>query len=264
MLIKDVANYIEKLAPVNIACDWDNVGLIVGNLNDEVKKIMVTLDVDRFVVNEAAKEGVNLIVSHHPLMFNPIRKLTSQDEFQSVLIELVKNGISLYSAHTNLDSARGGLNDFLAQKMGLTNTKVLDVTGENELGEYGFGRFAKLYKEERLIDIVRKCKETFELDAVKYCGDDNRVIKTVAVNSGGGSSSMEKCFENNIDLFITGDFKYNTIREAYERGLAVIDAGHYNTEKIVMDLFYDYLSKQFNDVPIIKSKSNIDIVKICE
>ena len=264
MKVKDIAYHIEKLCPKSLACEWDNVGLLIGNAENEVTKILVTLDVDIFVVREAIDCGANLIVSHHPLMFNAIRRLTEQDASQKVLMELVKNDISLYSAHTNLDVAPDGLNDFLAKKLGFADTEILDLTGEYDGKICGFGRIFELDEPKKFIEIVNDCKNKLNLCAVRYCGDDDRKIKRIAVNSGGGTSSMNCCFEKNVDLFITGDFKYNVLRDACENNLAVIDAGHYNTEVIVKDLFFDYLSDKFGRDIIIKSRKNIDIVKICE
>lgn len=262
--VNDIAMYIEKLAPTYLACEWDNVGLIIGNKSNIVSKILVTLDVDINVVYEAVKNGCNLIVSHHPLMFNPIKRLNEENAEQRVLMELVKNNISLYSAHTNLDVAPAGLNDYMALKLGIENADVLEITDEYNGKTCGFGRYATLKTPMKLFEILKLCKNAFSLKAIKYCGDENRLIKKIAVNCGGGSSSLNECYKHNIDLFISGDFKYNTFRNAYENGVCVIDAGHFNSEFIVKELFCEYLTKEFKDIEIIKSQKNTDIVNIYE
>lgn len=262
--VNDIATHIEKLSPTYLACEWDNVGLIIGNKSNYVNKILVTLDVDIDVVSEAVKNGCNLIVSHHPLMFHPVKRLNDEVADQKVLIELVKNNISLYSAHTNLDVAPGGLNDYMAAKLGMEDTNILEITGEFDGKVCGFGRYATLKSPMKLYEILNLCKNVFSLDAIKYCGDKNRLIRKVAINCGGGSGSLSECYKYDIDLFISGDFKYNTFRDAYENGICVIDAGHYNSEFIVKDLLLEYISKDFNDIEIIKSKNNIDIVNIYE
>lgn len=262
--VNDIASYIEKLAPTYLACEWDNVGLIVGNKSNIISKILVTLDVDINVVNEAVKNGCNLIVSHHPLMFHPIKRLNEDNSCEKVLMELVKNNISLYSAHTNLDVAPGGLNDRIASKLGMEDTQILEITGEYNGKECGFGRYATLKTPKKFSEILAICKKVFSLKSIKYCGDINKKIKTIAINCGGGSSSLSECYKYDIDVFISGDFKYNTFRDAYENGVSVIDVGHYNSEFIVMDLFYEYLSNKFDDIEIIKSQKNVDIVSIYE
>lgn len=259
--VSDIAEYINSVCPQSLSFDGDNVGHIVGRAEKEVNKILVTLDVDEYVVREAIEQGADLIVSHHPLMFHAIRRLTDSDPMQKTLMLLIQNDISLISAHTNLDCVAGGLNDYLAEKLGIKNTSVIEVVDEFDMRQHGYGRVGEVPDGTTLADMLAVCTGALGIDAVKYVGDPNRTVKKVAVNCGGGAGEMDICIGLGVDLFITGDVKYNPARDAYESGMAVIDAGHYETEHIVIDLLCDILSKAFSDITYVKSQANIPVIK---
>ena len=259
--VGDIAAYIEQLAPVKLAEEWDNVGLLVGDADTEVGKVLLALDMDEYVAQEAADIGAQLVVTHHPVMFHAINRLTEDDPQQRALRILVQNGISHYAAHTNLDVAAGGLNDYMAYLLGLKNTQVLDVTATEDGVKQGYGRFCELEQPVAVKDMLEKCKEVFHISGVKFVGFPDRLVRRIAVNTGGGAGSIGRCYEEDIDLFITGDIKYTVAREAYERGLSVIDAGHYDTEIIVMDFMERYLGNRFGELELVQSEENIRVLQ---
>lgn len=254
---EDIAAYIEEKYPVILACDWDNVGLLVGDGKRKVSKVLIALDNDEHVTAEAEKIGADMIITHHPIMFEPIKRLTAADPQQRMIITLCRTGICHYAAHTNMDCAEGGLNDYLAEKLGLKNTEILDKTAPNA----GFGRVAELGGEKTLSDMIEVCEKSLNLSDVRYVGDLNRRIKRLAVNSGSGASALDLCIKNRVDLLITGDLKYTPAREAYENGIAVIDAGHYGTEVIFTELMQKYLAERFSDLDIAVSSANVPVLK---
>lgn len=261
--VRDIANKIEELAPISLSADFDNTGLLVGSMGKEVKKVLVTLDVDEKVCLEAVREGADLIISHHPVMFHAVKRLTENTPMERLLRCLISNDIALYSAHTNLDCAKGGINDLMADKLGITDTTVIEeVYSEKGISE-GFGRKGVLKEPKTLKDVINLYKKEFDVDTVRYVGDDDRMIKTVAVNTGGGAFALDSLIGTDTDLFISGDFKYNQLRDAYENNLCIIDAFHYDSEKISMELFYDYLMKNFETLKVIKSRENISVIKYC-
>lgn len=260
--VSDIADFMNKFCPPHLAFDGDNVGLLVGGYDKEIRKVLLTLDVDEKVANEAVTKGADMIISHHPLMFHAIKNLTDTFSMQRTLIELIKNDIPLFSAHTNLDCVHGGLNDFLASKLGIKDTKVIEVVDTIDGIDHGFGRLGTVEDGIRLSDMLERCIKTLETPFVKYVGDRNKKIKTVAVNCGGGADEIDICIEKNVDLFITGDVKYNPARDAYENDMALIDAGHFETEHIVCELLCDILSKEFPDVEFIISKENIPVFNV--
>ena len=240
MKLKEIAECIEQSFPKFFAMERDNVCILVGDENKEINKILVCCDVDESVVKEAAQKGADLIISHHPLMFFPINHLNEDNPEQRTLRLLIKNDICLYTAHTNLDVGLGGINDYMAELLGLVDTEVIDYVCDYEGKKHGYGRFSVLREDMTLREILRKCREVFNLDGCRYVGELDDKIRTVAINTGGGAGIMDLCFALKADLFITGDVKYNPARDAYERGMDVIDIAHYDTEKITMDLFVIY------------------------
>ena len=261
MKIKQVATLIESKFPKHYAMERDNIGLLVGDENTDVTKVLVCCDVDEYVANEAVSVGANLIISHHPLMFNSINHLNENNPEQRTLRILVKNDIALYAAHTNLDVGIGGINDLMADMLGLKNTKVIEKVCETDAIVQGYGRIAKLETPVTLKQMLDKCKDVFDLDGCRYVGDFDDKISTVAINTGGGAGIMDLCFDLKADLFITGDVKYNPARDAYERGMDIIDIAHYDTEKITMDFFVDFFRSNAPELEVIKSKANIRIYK---
>lgn len=262
MKVKDIAACIEKEFPLFFAMERDNVGLLTGDADKEVSKVLVCCDVDEYVAAEAADIGADMIISHHPLMFSAIRRLNEDNPEQRALRILIKNDISLYTSHTNLDVGRGGINDYMASLLELGNTEIIEHVCDYEGKQHGYGRFCTLENEVTLKDMLFRCKKAFNLDGCRYVGNLDDKIKTVAINTGGGAGIMDLCFDLKADLFITGDIKYNPARDAYERGMALIDIAHYDTEKITMDFYIGFFKEKLPDIEIVKSKANKRIYKI--
>lgn len=261
--VNDITKRIEELAPLSLSADFDNTGLLVGRGEMQVKKVLVTLDVDEKVCHEAVKEGADLIISHHPVMFHAVKRLTENTPMERLLRCLISNDIALYSAHTNLDCAKGGINDLMAEKLGITDTTVIEEVYSQKGISEGFGRKGVLKEPMTLKSLISLYKREFDVETVRYVGDEDRIIKTVALNTGGGAFALDSLIGTDTDLFISGDFKYNQLRDAYENNLCIIDAFHYDSEKISMELFYDYLKNNFETLDVIKSKENISVIKYC-
>ena len=260
--LKDIINFMNEFCPPHLAFNGDNVGLIEGREEKEISRVLLTLDVDEKVAEEAAKINADAIISHHPLMFHSIKRLTDHTPQERTLMSLIKNDISLFSAHTNLDCVWGGLNDFLAKKLGIKNTSVIEVVDSFGGKDHGFGRIGEVDEGTTLSDMLSRCTNALGTPFVKYVGNPNKIIKTVAVNCGGGADEMNVCIEKKADLFITGDVKYNPARDAYENNMAVIDAGHFETEYIVCELLCQILSKKFPAVEFKISKENIPVFNV--
>ncbi len=257
MKVYDILNEIEKLAPKKLAYEWDNVGLLVGNGENEVTKILLTLDLDDGVVKEAKTLGANLIIGHHPIMFHPINKITSETPEGKMLINLIRNDISYIAAHTNLDIAKGGLNDFLAEKLCLENSEILEYTEENE----GIGRIGT-FRKTTLKEFAKHIKKTLNIPFVRVCGEENKIIEKVAINTGGGTSLISSALKEKADVFVTGDYKYSQMRDCISENMAIIDVGHFDTETICKELFYNYLKNIYKEeLEIEISKENKNVVK---
>jgi len=258
MKCKDIVKIMEKLAPQNLAYAKDNVGLICGDAEQEIDSILLTLDVDCGVIAEAVNLGAQLIVSHHPIMYHPIQKITAQDLQGQKIRALIQNNISMFAAHTNLDIARGALCDLLAQKIGLSNVEILEYTvGDME----GIGRIGDI-APIRFSELAAHVKQTLGVKALRYSGED-RIVSRIAVNTGCGTGALPTAIAKNADVFITGDFMYDQARDTVASGTCVIDAGHYETENIAKELFYGFLIKELGDkVELHISKSNVNVYDV--
>ena len=245
--VKDIFNHLNNLADVKLAEKWDNVGLMLGSNNNEVSRVLVCLDVTTSVVEEAIANNVNLIVSHHPLIFKPLKNIDYTTDFKSRIIRnLIKNDISVISFHTNLDSATLGLNDYLAKILKLNEIQVLFEHSLDNTA--GLGRIGKLTNPMKLNDFITYIKNCFSLEIVSAVIGDEKEISTIALLGGSGADFIYTLPE--VDVYLTGDVGYHAALDAIEMKKNIIDIGHY-TESLVKDLLLDYISEL--NVEVIKS-----------
>ncbi|MCL5774264.1 MAG: Nif3-like dinuclear metal center hexameric protein [Firmicutes bacterium] len=242
---------LEELAPPELAEEWDNVGLQVGQKKGNVNKAFLSLDATLPVVEEAKKIGADLIVTHHPLLYKPLKNVDFSTPSGKIINLLIKSGIDLYSLHTNLDSAVSGTSRTLASMLGLKNLRpVIPSSVSPSCGMGVYGVFTSPLKFSKVISKVKKVLH--EAD-IRYCGEHSKNIKTAAVCTGSGGSLLNKIFKMKVDLFITGELKYHEALEASQRGLAVITAGHYHTETIILPVLKKYLEKKFPSLKVFIS-----------
>lgn len=244
MKISDVAIALEKLSPKSEALNWDNIGLMVGDFDSEVNKILVTLDVDEDAVEKAVLIGADLIVSHHPLIFGKISKVTNESLTGKRIISLIKNDIACYSMHTNFDIC-GSMGQIAADTLDLENAKTLEVTNDNE---NGLGKIAFVEGNMTAKDWALKVKKDFGLSSVKIFGPLDKVVKKVAIYPGSGKDSIDIAIEQGADILITGDIGHHAGIDAKAMGLTVIDAGHYGIEHIFIKYIKEYLNKEFPNI----------------
>ncbi|MFW6022763.1 MAG: Nif3-like dinuclear metal center hexameric protein [Halanaerobiaceae bacterium] len=361
--IKDVIKILNQLAPDNLAFEWDSVGMQVGDVNNNVKNILVTLDVNEKVIEEALDKNCQLILSHHPFIFKPLDKIINTGKGE-LIFKLIKNNISLFSMHTNLDIVSGGLNDYLADILKLNNVQLLKTIKEKKLNKlvvfipenhlnevrdallnngagflgnyshtsfitkgsgsfkplagskpfmgkenkinvveeyrfetiieeekigqivaimkdvhpyeevaydlyplnnksgYGLGRIGNLNREYNLADYLKIVKDKLNISQLKYVGELDKRIKRVAVCSGSGADLISLSQKMGADLYITADIKYHDAQFAETIDIALLEAGHYQSEIIVKNIFKEYLDKKMDnkslDISILKSEINTD------
>lgn len=244
--VKDVFDYIDKIAPFSAQCEWDNSGLLVGESDKAVKKIAVVLDITSDAVEKAAKMNADLIVSHHPVIFRAVKSFTDKD----IPFMLVKNGISAICAHTSLDVAKGGVNDALASALGFEN--AMPFVDEGELSML---RVAEV-EEISAIFLANLCAE--KLSTGVRLADCGKKIKKIALCGGAGADFISAVAETGCDAYITGDVKHHEFLDARELGLTVIDAGHFETENPVVAVLAKKLEENFDaEVEIIPQTSPV-------
>lgn len=253
-----IINKLEELAPPRLAESWDNVGLLVGDSNMPINKILVSLDATSDVVDEAIDNEVDMIVTHHPMIFKGIKHVNTSTVIGRKLIKLIKNDICVYSAHTNLDSASEGLSVLLANRLRLSNGDILEPNKNFDILGCGTGRIGYL-EEMTLEQLSYYVKDNLDLQSVRVIGDLQKKIKKVAVSPGSSMEFAETAYKNGADVYITGDIKYHDAIDYKEKGMALIDAGHFGTENIVLSMFEQYIKECFGEqVQIITSKINRD------
>lgn len=250
MKANDIITIIEAVCPERLAYSWDNVGLLCGNGEKDVKKVFVTLDTNLKTVKEAISKGADMIVSHHPILFDAIQRINYTTSVGQMLKLLIQNDIPLFAAHTNMDTASGGINDKLAEMFSLTDIKILDQHTDDETA--GLGRYGKIENIVKFSEFAKQCKKILNTP-IRTAGDINKDISTVAVASGSCCEVIPLAKEKGADVIITGDMKYHNMIDMAELGICIIDAGHYPTEICVMDIFADILKD--TGLEIIKSEN---------
>ncbi len=261
MLIKEVMNYLEQIAPKNLAESWDNVGLLVGDKNSKVTKVLLALDVTDEVVDEAIKLKANLIVTHHPLIFKAVKTINTDDFVGSTIIKLIKNDIAVYTLHTNLDSGFGGTNDVLFDILQMKNKQVL-LPSEVDLN-CGLGRYGDV-TDTSVENFLKFIKNTNKFDYINYSLDNegmNKPVKKVGLCTGSVMDGLiYKSKSLGCDVYVTGDVTYHTAQIAKRIGITIIDVGHYCSENIVLESLKNKLKQEFNSIDIEVSKVNAQTI----
>lgn len=246
--VKDVFDCLNALAPVELKMDFDNVGILVGERSHKVEKCLIALDITDEVIAEAVRMGADLIVSHHPLIFTPLKSVLSDDLVGRKLIKIIKNDISAICMHTNLDIAEGGVNDALMKALGGSVTGFLEESGTDAEGnKVGCGRIGTLPVETDFSDFLIRCKNALHSNGLRY-HDAGKAVHKLAVMGGSGGSCVALAKELGCDTYVTSDIKYNSFLDAKELGINLIDADHFCTENVVVPVLYEKLSAAFPDI----------------
>lgn len=260
MKVGELADAIEEIYPHYLAEKWDNSGLLCGSRESRIKKVMTALDASMDVIGEAVLCGANMIVTHHPIMFSGVKKITMDDIDGKIIYSLIKNNISLFSAHTNLDNSEHGLNKYAADLMELENQRIL-VPHESVIGA-GIGIIGDISRKKDMDvkDIAEEVKRVFKIEYVRFTGSENKKVRKAAIVTGSGGDFVKAAARASADVLITGDIKYHTALEADLMGITVIDAGHYATEIMAADIFADIIKNAAPGIEVIKS-SQKDVFK---
>lgn len=256
MKLKEIINLIEKWAPLELAEDFDNVGLILGDENVEVKKALITLDTLENVVDEAVENKCDLIISFHPIIFDGLKKITNNSYAKRVISKSIKNNINIYAIHTNLDNHPKGVNFQISKYLNLNNTKILipkiDCKG-------GMGMIGELHKPAPEKEFLNYVKGIMKTSLIKHSTFLNKKIKKVAVLGGSGSFAIEEAIKAGADCFITADLKYHDYFRA-ENKILLLDIGHYESEQYTKELILNFLRKKIPKFACVISKSNTNPV----
>lgn len=258
--VSDILKFLETLAPRSMKMEWDNVGLLCGDSNQPVTKILVALDPFEHVCQEAAEVGAELVVTHHPLIFQPCKAITQETSVGRSLRFLIRHDISAINAHTNLDCAPGGVNDVLAAVLGLKDTKVIAPSGVDEKGrEWGLLRQGTVAAQP-LEQFLETVKSRLHCEGIRYVSG-GKPVHNVAVGGGACGSELMDAVDAGCDTFVTADVKYNQFWDAHDLGLNLIDAGHFHTENPVCADLAEQIQKAFPEIQVVLSQKHDDCMK---
>lgn len=249
MLCKDVLAVIEEAYPVSYALEWDNTGLLAGRDDKEIQRIYVAVDVTDETLDEAIRCGVDLLVTHHPLIFSGMRQITNRDFIGRRILKLIRHDISYYAMHTNYDVLR--MARLAADMLDLKQQEILEVTCCESTERNGIGRVGRLVRPVTLKECCEEVKRVFHLDAVRVFGDMQGQTNRIAICPGSGKSVIKEALRKQADVLITGDIGHHDGIDAAAQGMAVIDAGHYGIEQIFAEDMRGYLAGRLKEVEVV-------------
>ncbi len=254
--VHEILEYLFSFAPESLRADWDRVGLFCGRGGREVRRVLIALDPSMAAIREAADWGAELLVTHHPLLFHATRDVSDQTEEGRKVLALAEHGIAVICMHTNLDCAAGGVNDCLAEKLGLERVSALEHGSKMALCRVG------TIAPQSLEAFARHVKAALGLSGLRYASGGKPVEK-VAVGGGSCIEFAALAAAQGCDTFVTGDVKYHEFQKAETLGLNILDAGHFGTENPVCAKLLQILQTQFPQLSVQISQSHRDVVKFC-
>lgn len=252
MKCEEIIESLECLSPSSFAESWDNVGLLTGRRDKEVNKVCIALDATDEVIEEAVRVGADMLLTHHPLIFSPLKKIDADDFIGRRIIKLIQNDISYYAMHTNFDIM--GMADAAADEIGLKERKVLEVTYEDDISKEGIGRYGRLGQVMTLEECASFVKQVFKLENVKIYGEPNTAVEWAAVSPGSGKSMIKPAVLMGAEVLITGDIEHHEGLDAMAQGLSIIDAGHYGLEKIFIPYMKEYIRRELPCLAVVAAK----------
>jgi dinuclear metal center YbgI/SA1388 family protein len=259
--IQQVCQFLNQFAPIRLAEEWDNVGLLTGDRESSCKKIMTCLTVTPESAAEAIEEDADLIVSHHPLPFRPLKRITTDSIPSKLVWDLARANVAIYSPHTGFDSALEGINQSLAEKIGLEQIKPLTVIPNDEQN-LGAGRVGKTAGgPQRLPEFVNLIKKTFDKQTIKLVGQPDHAVEKVAVACGSGGSFLSDAIRVGCDTFVTGEASFHSCLEAQAAGVNLILIGHYDSERFAVEMLADRLAAEFSDARVWASAKESDPIE---
>ncbi|WP_067143083.1 Nif3-like dinuclear metal center hexameric protein [Oceanivirga salmonicida] len=240
MKLNKIIKMFESKYPKNLACEWDNVGLLIGDSENEIKKVLCALDVSSKVIDYAVENNFDMIMAHHPLIFKPIKNILIDNPMGYRIIKAIKNDVAIYAAHTNLDSGINGLNDYVLSLLNLKFEYIYEEESYNKPI-----RFIELEHQTDIYEIVTAVKNALNVENIKLIFDDyynSKYIKKIAIVTGSGADFIPDVISK-VDLMLTADVKHHEALDALEEGLCIIDFGHHESESPSIDIIADFLEE---------------------
>lgn len=267
MKIQDVITTLEKFAPLPLQESYDNAGLQVGLTKTDISGVLLCLDVTEEVLTESLSLGCNLVIAHHPLIFNPLKRISDETMVERCVRKAIAHNITIYAAHTNLDNANEGVNFKIAQKLGLESVQLLsrrnvqiNENGRTYLMAAGAGAIGSLPLEEDSADFLLRTKDIFHVHTLQHNELLGRAIKRVAICGGAGDFLLKQAINEGADAFITGEMHYHQYFY-YDGRIQIAVLGHYQSEQFTVEIFYTVINDIFPELPLFISSVNTNPIK---
>lgn len=258
MKIKEITDAIERFAPLALQESYDNAGLVVGDPEREVHRALLAVDVTEEVLAEAEREGCDLVVTHHPIIFHPLKRLNDADYVQRCVVRAIRSGIALYACHTNLDSVPGGMSWRLAADLGIGGLEVLEPSPDKGEG-VGFGVTGELPEAVPTLEFLREAGRRLRIGALRHSAIVQERVRRVAVCTGAGGSLIGEAQRAGAELYLTADLKYNDFMTPSGR-LTVADIGHFESEYCAIEILFEIFSKNLRTFAVRKSECSCNPV----
>ncbi len=252
--VQSITEFLQRLAPVRLAAEWDNVGLLVGRRGLDVSRLMTCLTITPATAAEAIEEGAQLIVTHHPLPFHPVARLTDDTTVGRLILDLVAAGVGVYSAHTAFDSAQLGINERLAAGLGLRGIAPLIIHPEGE----GTGRYGWLAEPQSLSSLAGRLKAFLSIERLQIVGEPGQSVRTVAVACGAADELLDAARQTSCDAMLLGEARFHTCLAAESAGISLLLPGHYASERFAMNCLATVLAEEFPDTEVWASRRERD------
>lgn len=255
--LQEVCGFLEEFAPSRLAEDWDNVGLLVGHAERPIQRVMTCLTITPSSADEAVEERVDVIVSHHPLPFRPVRRLTSETTPGRLLLQLIGAGVAIYSPHTAFDSTVAGINQQWAEALQLHSIQPL-LAGEPDLPGTGTGRYGRLETPQTLAQLILRLRRMLGIEGLQAVGTTSQRVQQVGIACGAAGQLLEPAIRAGCDAFITGETNFHTCLEAEARGVALLLTGHFASERFAVESLARRLQQAFEELTVWPSRRETD------
>jgi len=255
--LSTVREFLESFAPIQLAEAWDNVGLLVGRHDLEIRKVMTCLTVTPESADEAIRDGASLIVTHHPIPFRPVKTINDDTVTGQILLNLIAHGVAVYSPHTCFDSARGGINQQLAEALSLSDVRSFRPCDESTPA-VGAGRFGKLDDHRSVQELAEKLKRFLSVNSIRLVGVPDQKVLTIGVACGSAGQFIDDARREACELLITGETSFHNCLEAKATGIVLLLTGHYASERFAVETLADRLAEEFAEIEVWASRHESD------
>jgi dinuclear metal center YbgI/SA1388 family protein len=255
-ILREICHFLDLFAPPHLAEEWDNVGLLVGDPEQAISRVMTCLTVTPASAAEAVRQRADLIVTHHPLPFKPLKRLTSANTPGRLLLSLIRAGIAVHSPHTAFDSAMSGINQQLSEGLGLIDVRPLVPAADGQ--PLGSGRFGTFLQPQSLSNLAARIKAFLKIDQVQVVGRAEQSVASAAVACGSAGSFLEPAIQSGCQLLVTGETSFHTCLEAEANNVALLLVGHYASERFAVEGLAEVLAGQFGGLTVWSSRDERD------